>query len=50
MTTNLEVNGHRETAQGVQSLFISFFEWMDEIGLFYARLSRAALAPLRIKD
>jgi phospholipid/cholesterol/gamma-HCH transport system permease protein len=45
MTTNLEVNGPRETVQGVQHLFISFFEWLGELGLFCARLSRAALAP-----
>jgi phospholipid/cholesterol/gamma-HCH transport system permease protein len=45
MTTNPQVNAPRQTAQGVQRLFISFFEWLGELGLFCARLSRAAFAP-----
>src|SRR5919198_6528875 len=45
MTINPEVNGPGETAQRVQRLFLSFFEWLGELGLFCARLSRAAFAP-----
>lgn len=34
-----------EAAQGVKTLFVSFFEWFGELGLFCGRVVRAALTP-----
>ena len=42
----IEAGTHfRDTWQGVKSVAIRFFEWFGELGLFCARIARAALTP-----
>src|SRR5580658_624842 len=44
-TTTVAAPVERSRGKGIAIAFVSFFEWFGELGLFCARLARAAVTP-----
>src|ERR1700683_3135379 len=44
-TSTLAAPAASSRGGGARNVFVSFFEWFGELGLFCARLGRAALTP-----